>query len=397
MEDFDVIEAFLDHPSFDDVAASRLTATEDNKKERDRKKERARKKAEEDRKNAEEEKKKERDRKKETDRKKAEEDRKKTEDDKKKVTDEKKSDEQRRDKENRKVNAGIFTFKLFHTAKTIPEAMKALNWISSFVSLDREHYCMLQNALPAVLQETEKSIRKKRDGYFGSFTDSEAYLVKHAALRQMVPFWQNLYYQFGLVAMTLHHALRPSVEAKWRFLVGCCETVAIAAQGILYSGAEDFRERYADDLRMYQDSYNTRHGTLRWFEDDGENYLHVDIRRLDPILTICATRDEKIDKVEQSILIEVFRIEGLTTKEADKHVVALVQAVGTGAPYAELLDDVFRWKWKVNAGAEKTYSRIYEEAMKRCDGMETAPRMMYVEAVNEHRRYDTRGGASIFW
>jgi hypothetical protein len=197
--------------------------------------------------------------------------------------------------------------------------------------------------------------------------------------------------------MTLHHALRPSVEAEWRFLVGCCETVAIAAQGILYSGAEDFRERYADDLRMYQDSYNTRHGTLRWFEDDGENYLHVDIRRLDPILTICATRDEKIDKVEQSILIEVFRIEGLTTKEADKHVVALVQAVGTGAPYAELLDDVFRWKWKVNAGAEKTYSRIYEEAMKRCDGMETAPRMMYVEAVNEHRRYDTRGGASIFW
>lgn len=299
---------------------------------------------------------------------------------------------------HRTVTTSIFSF-TSHYARTptILEAMTALNWIASFVRLDREHYCMLQNALPVVLQETEKSIRIKRDGFFKSFKDSAAYLAEHAALRRMIPFWQNLYYQFGLVAMTLHHALRPSVEAEWVYLVVCCEKVARAAQGILYSGAEDFRERYEHDLRTYQDNYNTRPGTLRWFEDDDENYLHVDISRLDPILTICATREEKIHKVEQDILLEVFRVEGLTTRQADRHAQDLVRDVRKGAPYAEMLDDVFRWKWKVNAGAEKTYSRIHEEAVKRCDGMDTVPRMMYVEAVNEHRRYDTRGGASIFW
>jgi hypothetical protein len=298
---------------------------------------------------------------------------------------------------HRTVTTGIFSF-TSHYARTptILEAMTALNWIASFVRLDREHYCMLQNALPVVLHETEKSIRIKRDGFFKSFKDSAAYLAEHAALRRMIPFWQNLYYQFGLVAMTLHHALRPSVEAEWVYLVACCEKVAMAAQGILYSGAEDFRERYEHDLRTYQDNYNTRPGTLRWFEDDDGNYLHVDISRLDPILTICAMREEKIHKVEQDILTEVFRVEGLTTRQADKHAQALVRDVRKGAPYAELLDDVFRWKWKVNAGAENTYSRIHEEAVKRCGGMDTAPRMMYVEAVNEHRRYDTRGGGSIF-
>jgi hypothetical protein len=298
----------------------------------------------------------------------------------------------------RKV-ADIFSFTSFYSAKvTVVAAMKALNWISAFASLDREHYCMLQNALPAVLRETEKSIRKKRGGFFGSFNDSAAYLAENAALRRMVPFWQNVYYQFGLVAMTLHHALRPSAVTEWTYLVNCCETVAVAAQGILYADLSDWEDRYEEDLRMYQESYNTRHDTLRWFEDDRGGYLHVDIRRLDPILTICATRHERITEVEQDILQEVFRVEGWDIEDADEHAIDLVNSAGKDEPtHAALLDEVFLWKWKVNAGAEKTYSRIYEEAMKRCAGTEPAPRMMYVEAVNEHRRYDTRGGASIFW
>ena len=276
--------------------------------------------------------------------------------------------------------------------------MKALDWIAGFVRTDPDKYCLIQNALPVVLQETEESIRKKRGGRFHSFAASHDYLQENAALGRMVPFWRNVYYQFGLVAMTLHHPVRPCRVSAWKHLRACCETVARAAQGVLYAGYEDWHDRWEEDLSTYQNGYNTRHGTLRWFDDDQGRYLHVDIRSLDSILTICATRDYNITRVEENILKKVFSVQGcelinvrdyahyLVNTEEDEH-----------DKYARLWHVVSAWQWKVNPGEDKTYSNIYEDAVKKCRDPEDPPHMMFVEAVDAHRRYATRAVGSIFW
>jgi hypothetical protein len=281
---------------------------------------------------------------------------------------------------------------------TISSAMKALDWIAGFVRTEPDKYCLLQNALPVVLREIEQSIRTKRGGRFHSFAASHDYLQENAALGRMVPFWQNVYYQFGLIAMTLHHPVRPCAVAVWKHLRGCCETVARAAQGVLYADYDDWQDRWEEDLHRYQDGYNTRHGTLRWFADDDERYLHVDIRRLDSILTICATRDYDITRVEENILKKVFGVQGRSLGYVRDYVELLVNADEEDEDdYARLWQVVSAFRWEVNRDAEKTYSNIYRDAVNNCGDPENPPRMMFVEAVDAHRRYATRAVGSIFW
>ena len=80
----------------------------------------------------------------------------------------------------------------------------------------------------------------------------------------------------------------------------CCLKILTAAQWKLYRNYEHWRESYIEDLELYQSTYNKTHGTLRWFEDDNENYLHVIIDRLNPILTIWAMDDRNPHKVERT-------------------------------------------------------------------------------------------------
>jgi hypothetical protein len=63
-----------------------------------------------------------------------------------------------------------FSFKNHVSKKTkIETAMKALDYISLFIETDKENYYLIQNALPTVMEQTEKWITKRRRGCFGSF------------------------------------------------------------------------------------------------------------------------------------------------------------------------------------------------------------------------------------
>jgi len=276
--------------------------------------------------------------------------------------------------------------------------MEALEWIALFVETEHDKYCLFHNALPVVLREMEKSIRKKREGRFESFVASHDYLRENAELGRMVPFWRDVYYQFGLIAMALYHPVRPCSVAVWKHLRACCETVAKAAQGVLYEDYNDWKERWEQDLSTYQKGYNWRDGTLRWFEDDKGRYLHVDIRSLDSILTICATRDYNITRVEENILKKVFGVQGRSLGYVRDYAEDLVNANEYDEDgYARLWGVVSDFEWKVNPGEEKTYSNIYKEAVMKCGDPENPPRMMFVEAVDAHRKYATRAVGSIFW
>lgn len=282
--------------------------------------------------------------------------------------------------------------------KGIQDAMKALDSISLFIDTDKENYCSINNVLPVVMKQTQKWIEKERNGSFVSFQKSTQYVSENAKLSRMIPFWKNLYYQFGLIHISLEGSLRPSRVPQHTHLLECCETICGAAQWQLYAKYDNWSGSYEEDLDLYQSTYNKTHGTLRWFEDDNENYLHISIHGLNPILTIWIMDDKREHKVERSILKKVFKITDVEYNEASK-CMSLMKDTRHDNPtaYAKLLTLVLEWDWNVKTGEEQVYNNIYDAAVKECEQKGMSQRMMYIEAVEHHRRYDTQVGPSVFW
>jgi hypothetical protein len=289
-------------------------------------------------------------------------------------------------------------FEQYHGKVSIEEAMKSLHWISLFVDTDKENYCLFQNALPIVIKQTEKWIEKQRDGCFGSFQKSTKYVLENAKTFQMVPFWKNLYYQFGLLTVSLESSMRPSSVREWNYLYECCKKICAAAQRRLYPKYEVWSESYEKDLEEYQSTYNKTHGSLRWFEDVNNNYLHLSIHRLNTILTMWATSNYDRHPVETRLLHKVFEIENLENKDAIAFVEKLNTAKDDDHPdYKNMLKEVLEWNWYVQDGSEQIYNNIYREALKLCVEKRIEPQMMYIEAVEHYRTYDTTLGPSVFW
>jgi len=278
----------------------------------------------------------------------------------------------------------------------IKKTIEALDYISLFIDTDKENYCLIQNALPVVMVQTEKWIKKQRDGRFGSFAKSKKYIETNAKSKKMIPFWRNLYYQFGLIAITLEGNIRPSNVTTWEKLFVCCMTISATAQWQLYKNRNIWKQKHKNDLRTYQSNYNTTHETLKWFTDKKNNYLHVDIRSLDSILTIwIADSDDKFDK---DILKKIFKVEGIKTAEIRNSIWDLVDNLSNGGHvYSNALKNICRWNWNIKRGAEKMYDTMYENVKIICETQKISPRMVYFEAVEHHRRYDSRVGTSIFW
>lgn len=289
-------------------------------------------------------------------------------------------------------------FFLWRKPKSIQDAMKALDSFSLFIDTDKENYCLVNNAIPVVMKQTEKWIEKERNGSFGSFQKSIKYVSENAKSSRMIPFWKNLYYQFGLIHISLDGNLRPSRVPQHLHLLECCETICRVAQWQLYENFANWNVSYQEDLDMYQSTYNKTHGTLRWFEDDNENYLHVSIHRLNPILTIWMMDDKSHHKVERRILKRVFEIKNCDYDEAVLVTSQLKDKKDSDyLVYSQFLHGILEWNWNVTTGEEWVYNKIYDESKKICDENGITPKMMYIEAVEHHRRYDTQVGPSVFW
>ena len=92
------------------------------------------------------------------------------------------------------------------------------------------------------------------------------YVSENVKSSRMIPFWRNLYYQFGLVYSSLEGNLRPSRVPQHRYLLECCMTIFGTAQLQLYGKIDNWKASYEDDLDLYQSTYNkltTPFGGLR--------------------------------------------------------------------------------------------------------------------------------------
>lgn len=296
---------------------------------------------------------------------------------------------------------------------TLDEALRALDSLNLF-SVVNARSCLLFNALPAVLRENKSLIEAKRGGYFGSFVLSGDYIEQNASARHMVPFWQNLYYQFGLLAVHLHcGVLRPPNSKFWSTQ---CRIVSAFGSNNLYADAKDFGNRGRRGLETYRDNYNTRHGTLRWFRDTLDNTsLHIDITNLTPIVTTYFARhiEKSRDRVQYALLSEVFRLEiegentvehiGQELENAVKHKDYQTCSSRDAPTYKKnedmWYDAAFEWTWNVHKDKVQVYDNIYEEARKRSANVsgKEAKCMSYIQAVEHYRRYSQRKGPSIFW
>lgn len=272
--------------------------------------------------------------------------------------------------------------------------------------------CVLCSALPNVLRENKNLIETKRKGYFGSFVKSGAYIQENEKARHMIQFWQNLYYQFGLLGLELNAAiLRPPNSILWSKQ---CKTVSAYGFHNLYKDKEDFMRRGKTNLQMYQGNYNERHGMLRWFQDtSAHTNLHIDITDLNAILTRYFARNfEKVkDRVQHGLLSEVFALENNEMSSITEVVMNLVKVTGEnnyqtcpGQHWQAYKEEEQRWydaafDWRWNVLRHEVYNKIYEEAVKRSakEKQKQAKSMSYILAVEHHRRYKQRTGPSIFW
>jgi len=185
---------------------------------------------------------------------------------------------------------------------------------------------------------------------------------------------------------------------EWNYLYECCKKICAAAQRQLYPKYEVWSESYEKDLEEYQSTYNKTHGTLRWFDDVNNNYLHLSIHRLNTILTMWATSNYDRHTVETRLLHKVFEIENLEDKDAIAFVEKLNTTEDDDHPnYKNKLKEVLEWNWNVQDGSEQIYNNIYREALKLCVEKRIEPQMMYIEAVEHYRTYDTTLGPSVFW
>jgi len=272
--------------------------------------------------------------------------------------------------------------------------------------------CLLCSALPGVLSENKQLIETKRNGYFGSFVKSGKYIQENEKARHMIQFWQNLYYQFGLLSLELNAAiLRPPNSVLWSQQ---CRIVSAYGFHNLYRDNADFLRRGKVNFEMYQAHYNERHDMLRWFQDASANTnLHIDITDLNAILTRYFARDfeRASDRVQYGVLREVFGLENNESSSITEVVENLRMATRkynyqTCLPqhykaYKEeeqkWYDAAFDWRW--NVLNNEVYNKIYEEAGKRSENYKEkqAKSMSYILAVEHHRRYKQRTGPSIFW
>lgn len=298
-----------------------------------------------------------------------------------------------------------------HQTCIVEDALKALDSLCLFVKAD-DKWCVLCSALPSVLSENKDFIRTKRNGYFESFVQCENYLEENKTERHMIVFWQNLYYQFGLIALELNASLlRPPYSMVWSKL---CKTVSAYGFSNLYKDKNDFLSRYNMNLQTYRDHYNERHGTLRWFFDKYDNTnLHIDIINLTAIVTRYFVRDfEKTkDQVQHKLMNAVFVLQEGNVSQL-KHVVGGLISATSKRNYQNcpqenrkkykdeedaLYDVAFYWRW--NTVDPNVYNNIYEEARTRSiiQKGKSVESMTYIMAVEHHRRYKQRKGPSIFW
>ena len=299
---------------------------------------------------------------------------------------------------------------LGHTCNA-KNALEALDALCLHVQM-HDRSCLLCSALPNVLRENKNLIKMKRNGYFESFVQAEKYIEENKKERHMIQFWQNLYYQFGLIALELNASLLRPPNSMLRSKQ--CKIVSAYGFCNLYRDKEDFHIRSNMNFKTYQEHYNERHGMLRWFVDTSDNTnLHIDITNLDAIVTRYFARnfEAQKDKVQNNLMSEVFTMESGDKLSIAKVVKGLVKATDDRNyqdcetqhwqvfkdDEQKLYDVAFNWRWNVHNPI--VYNKIYEEAHVRSakHKHKQAKSMTYIMAVEHHRRYKQRTGPSIFW
>lgn len=326
----------------------------------------------------------------------------------------------------------FFNFRRYQAAAGIEEALQALDSLSSFRDSDTS-YILFHTDLGVVLAENERlrsAVVDSQSRPSASWTGAKGYIVANAGSHRLSSLWRNLYYQFGLMTERLTtDTLRPWGDGQWEWLIGLCKTVCTAAQGQLYADAAAFDRKSKADLDVYQRGYNGSHGTLRWFMiettvRDGARRtstgnpvyvtedLHVDIRFLDKILTSCLAGDYDCDELrvdcslQENILWNVFRLDdGVTIQNAYNvisdikreiraahgaraHALRPTPHVKVSEYCRELLGGVSKWKWAVDDAREGAhYADIYNFAMARETVADPAASMLFIQAVEHHRRY----------
>jgi len=288
----------------------------------------------------------------------------------------------------------------------VAEAMKALDSLHLLARTDKM-YVAFNTDLLTVLARNERL----RSELVAEICDSWATAGRYIESRKHRAIWQNLYYQFGLMTQRLtEDALRQWVPRRRERLIRLCRTVCTAAQGQLYADEAAFNLNSEKDLDVYQRRYNGSHGPLRWFlvqTSTGPEELHVDIRYLDRILTnwlvgTYESGDGGHGTIQKAVLKQTFEIENLSYREAKKAAARLkkqirravagrgtAEYVGISDACAKLLQDISKWKWRLNddAAAKTVYADLYNHARGRQTDAEPASVMLVVRAVEHHRRY----------
>jgi len=311
-----------------------------------------------------------------------------------------------------------FKFKDYHGALDYGDWIKAMDALCLFRDTDKS-YVLFHTDWQTVLHENGLLLAKiaARAVPFRTWELSRAFFEANKGSCRLIPFWSNLYYQFGLITQRLtEENLRPWGAGQRERLIGWCRTVCTAAQGQLYKDEADYVERGAVDRRRYRKMYNSCHGCLRWFWH-ADNDLHVDIRFLDKIMSAYFTEyvtfeydDLPLSHIrEADILRGVFEIENWDEIDAqdiaqtldDEVERAEAECVTFGTQTLRVsrrcraaLETISKWKWRVrdNADARAVYARIYEHARQGEDGGVSAAAMLRVQAVEHHRRYTLHEG-----
>jgi len=306
-----------------------------------------------------------------------------------------------------------FTFREYLGALDYGDWIAAMDALCLFRDTDRS-YVLFQTDWQTMLHENGLLLAKiaGRAVPFLTWELSRAFFEANKGSCQLIPFWNNLYFQFGLITERLtRENLRPWGAGERERLIGWCRTVCAGGQKRLYTDKADYDRRGAKDRRVYRAMYNCCHGPLRWFWY-GENDLHVDIRFLDKIMSAYVTETAAVDendlsesqKMEALILKDVLENIEYTEQAVIDEVEFLDAEIGRAEEYCEYnyddyvevsddcrdtLEIISKWKWRVwdNDTDRAVYARIYEHARQHETEDAPAAAMLWVQAVEHHRRY----------
>lgn len=307
-----------------------------------------------------------------------------------------------------------FSYRKYHGGFDYGDWIAAMDALCLFRDTDRS-YALFHMDWQTVLHENGLLLAKiaARAVPFGTWELSRAFFKANEGSCRLTPLWNNLYFQFGLITQRLtEENLRPWVTGERERLIGWCRTVCTFAQKRLYKDEADFIKRGGDDRRGYRAGYNSSHGPLRWFWY-GDHELHVDIRFLDKIMSAYFSEFTVIDPSsmkeiyldEARSLAGVMQIQGWTYEEAtvisnDLHK-EVQDAIDLRFPGASLdvtprcrkaLETISKWKWRVrdNDTHRAVYARLYEHARRGQTEDAPAAGMLWLQAVEHHRRYTLR-------